>query len=45
MRREQTLEEFRRELVLVTLVFDLWLCIFLIFRTRDRIFRLQEKRS
>ena len=28
-----------------TIVFDLWLCIFLIFRTRDRIFRLPEQRS
>jgi hypothetical protein len=31
MRREQTWEEFRREQILVTLVFNLWLCIFLIF--------------
>ena len=35
----------KTESLLTILVFDLWLCIFLIFRTRDRIFRLQEKRS
>ena len=31
--------------LLVCLVFDLWLCIFLILRTRERIFRLREEIS
>ena len=39
------MEEFRRELILVTLVFDLWLCIFLIFWTWYRIFLLQERQD
>ena len=33
MRREQAWEGFRRELILVTLVFDLWLCIFFMVRS------------
>ena len=38
-------DKFRRELLVKILVFNLWLCIFLIFRTRDRIFRLEEKKE
>ena len=33
------------ELLLIIFVFNLWLCIILIFHTIDRIFRLREKRS
>ena len=45
MVRVQSWEEFRKELMLVFLAFNLWLCIFLIFRTRYRIFHLQEKKE
>ena len=33
----------KTELLLTILVFNLWLCIFLIFRTSKRIFRLREE--
>ena len=38
-------DKFRMELLLTILVFELWLCIFLIFLTMDRIFRLKEKKE
>ena len=38
-------KSFKTELLLTILVFGLWLGIFLIFCTRDRIFCLREKIS
>ena len=38
-------DKFRMELLLTILVFELWLCIFLIFLTMDRIFCLKEKKE
>ena len=35
----------KMELLLSILVFDLWLCIYFTFWTRDRIFLLREQRS
>ena len=37
-------ESLETKLLLTILVVNLWVCILLVFRTRDRIFRLREQR-
>ena len=37
-------ESLETELLLTILVVNLWVCILLVFRTRDRIFHLREQR-